>query len=225
VTVIDWVLLLVWGTLVGVDLVSVAQTMIARPLVAGTVAGVLVGDVSTGVTLGLVFELYQFDILPVGATRYPEYGPATVAAMALVHWSGGGPTLGLGVALGLLLGLLGGASVHWLRAANGHAVRAASAALEAGDVRALKRVHLHGLLRDAARACLVTAVGLAGANLAVALGVETLPTHVLLLATVAAIGAAVASGVTGILRLVGRRRALTWLAAGVLGGAVIAWIV
>jgi mannose/fructose/N-acetylgalactosamine-specific phosphotransferase system component IIC len=225
VSVVDLVLLLLWGTLVGVDLVSVAQMMIARPLVAGTVAGALVGDVPTGVTLGLVFELYQFDILPVGATRYPEYGPATVAAMALVHWSGGTATLGLGVGLGLLLGLLGGASLHWVRASNGHAVRAASAALEAGDVRALRRVHLHGLLRDAARACLVTGLGLGLATLAVMSGVGALPRHVLLLATVAAVGAAVASGVSGILRLVGRGPALKWLAAGVVGGAVIAWIV
>ena len=31
--------LLVWGSLVGLDLVSVPQAMISRPLVAGTVAG------------------------------------------------------------------------------------------------------------------------------------------------------------------------------------------
>jgi len=31
--------LLVWGTLVGLDLVSVPQAMIARPLVAGAVGG------------------------------------------------------------------------------------------------------------------------------------------------------------------------------------------
>jgi len=36
--------LLAWGTLVGLDLVSGPQIMIARPLVAGTVAGALAGD-------------------------------------------------------------------------------------------------------------------------------------------------------------------------------------
>ena len=40
--------LLLWGTLVGLDLVSVPQAMISRPLVAGTVAGWLVGDVHAG---------------------------------------------------------------------------------------------------------------------------------------------------------------------------------
>jgi len=173
VSLVDGVLLIAWGTLVGVDLVSLAQTMIARPLVAGTVAGALVGDVSTGLHVGLLLELFQFDILPIGAARYPEYGPATVGAVATVHWAGNAETLGIGVALGLLLGLLGGASLHWLRAANGHAVRAASVELESGDVRALKRVHRQGLLRDAARACVITAIGVGTATLAVGAGVGT----------------------------------------------------
>src|SRR5438105_2334045 len=81
--------LLVWGTLVGVDLVSLPQMMIARPLVAGTVAGAILGDIPTGLKLGVVFELLQYDILPVGAVRYPEYGPATVAAVATAHASAG----------------------------------------------------------------------------------------------------------------------------------------
>jgi mannose/fructose/N-acetylgalactosamine-specific phosphotransferase system component IIC len=225
VSIVDGVVLVAWGTLVGVDLVSLAQTMIARPLVAGTVAGALVGDVSTGLQVGLLLELFQFDILPIGAARYPEYGPATVGAVATVHWAGNAETLGIGVALGLLLGLLGGASLHWLRAANGHAVRAASVELESGDVRALRRVHRQGLLRDAIRACVITAIGVGTATLAVGAGVGTWPPHMLLLANVAAVGAAVAAGVTGLLRLVGRGPAIKWLAAGLVGGAVIAWIV
>src|SRR6266699_2448819 len=64
-------------TLAGLDLVSVPQAMIARPLVAGPIAGAMLGDVVTGLELGVLFELFQYDILPMGATRYPEYGPAT----------------------------------------------------------------------------------------------------------------------------------------------------
>ena len=79
--------LLLWGTLVGLDLVSVPQMMIARPLVAATVAGLILGDVETGLRLGVLFELFQLDILPVGAVRYPEYGPACSSA-----WSAGWPS-------------------------------------------------------------------------------------------------------------------------------------
>jgi hypothetical protein len=74
--------LLLWGTLVGLDLVSVPQAMISRPVVAGTVAGALAGDVEAGLRVGILFELFALDVLPVGAVRYPDYGPATVSAAA-----------------------------------------------------------------------------------------------------------------------------------------------
>jgi len=216
--------LLAWGTLVGVDLVSVPQIMIARPLVAGTIAGALLGDVETGLRMGVVFELFQFDILPIGAVRYPEYGPATVAAVAAAHWSGGPLALGIGAGVGLLVGILGGLSLHWLRTANARAVRAASAALEDGDVRTLRRVHVGGLLRDAVRAGAVTAAGLAVARLVSLLDVAQWSPGALVLTAAAAAGAALASGGTGLPRLVGRGPNLKWLAAGLAAGVVVAWI-
>lgn len=216
--------LLAWGTLVGVDLVSVPQMMIARPIVAGTIAGAMLGDVETGLRVGVVFELFQFDILPIGAVRYPEYGPATVAAVAAAHWSGGPLALGIGAGVGLLVGLLGGVSLHWLRSANARAVRAASAALEDGDVRTLQRVHLGGLLRDAVRAGAVTAAGLAVARFVSLLDVARWSPGALVLSAAAAAGAALASGGTGLPRLVGRGPNLKWLAAGLAAGVVVAWI-
>ena len=54
--------LLVWGTFVGIDLVSLPQMMIARPLVAGAIAGTILGDIPTGLKLGVIFELLQYGI-------------------------------------------------------------------------------------------------------------------------------------------------------------------
>ena len=217
--------LLGWGTLVGVDLVSVPQMMIARPLVAGTVAGAILGDLDAGLKLGVVFELLQYDILPVGAVRYPEYGPATVAAVATAHAAAGALGLGLGAVVGLLIGLVGGISMHLLRRINSRVVHAASALLESGDPRALLRLHVGGLLRDVARAALVTALGLALA--------WTVPPHVTGMLTprgatllaVAGVAAALAAGAAGTLRLVGRGPNLAWFAAGLGGGVVVAtWL-
>ncbi|HXF96554.1 MAG TPA: PTS sugar transporter subunit IIC, partial [Gemmatimonadales bacterium] len=98
--------LLAWGTLVGLDLVSVPQMMIARPLVAGAVAGLILGDLPAGLALGVLFELFQYDILPVGAVRYPEYGPATVAAVSAARFADGALGLGLGGLVGLFTALL-----------------------------------------------------------------------------------------------------------------------
>ena len=217
--------LLVWGTLVGVDLVSLPQMMIARPLVAGTVAGAILGDIPTGLKLGVVLELLQYDILPVGAVRYPEYGPATVAAVATAHASSGVLGLGLGALVGLVTGLLGGVTINVLRRVNSRIVHAAAASLESGDPRALVRLHIGGLLRDALRAALVTAAGLVLAWLARPLLAGALTVHGAMLLAVAAVATALAAGAAGTLRLVGHGRNLAWFAAGLGGGLVVAaWL-
>src|SRR5215217_8427094 len=107
--------LLLWGTLVGLDLVSVPQAMISRPVVAGAVAGALAGDVEAGFRIGVLFELFALDVLPVGAVRYPDYGPATIGAVALsagTPWELG---LGVGTAFGLVLAVIGGWSLQVVR--------------------------------------------------------------------------------------------------------------
>jgi PTS system mannose-specific IIC component len=212
--------LVVWGTVVGVDLVSLPQMMIARPLVAGTVAGAILGDIPTGLKLGVVFELLQYDILPVGAVRYPEYGPATVAAVATAHASSGVLGLGLGALVGLVTGLIGGLTINLLRRVNSRVVHAAAAQLESGDPGALVRVHVGGLLRDALRAALVTIVGLVLAWLARPLLGNAITVRGAVLLAVAAVATALAAGAAGTLRLVGRGPNLAWFAAGLGGGLV-----
>ena len=228
------VMLLAWGTLVGLDLVSMPQAMIARPLVAGAVAGAMLGDLKIGLQLGVIFELFQYDILPMGAVRYPEYGPATVAAVAAAHAVAGALALveterqlgaiGLGVVVGLVTGLLGGISIHLMRRVNAWAVRRNTDALERGDVSVLVRLHVMSILRDAARGALVTAVGLALAAGVGDLLVRGLPVRSAMVVAVLVTGAAVAAGTAGTLRLVGRGPDLRWFAAGLLGGIAGAWL-
>jgi PTS system mannose-specific IIC component len=220
-----WIALLGWGTLVGMDLVSLPQMMIARPLVAGTVAGAILGDVQTGLKLGVVFELLQYDILPVGAVRYPEYGPATVAAVATAHAAAGALGVGLGAVVGLVTGLVGGISLHLLRRVNSRIVNAAAVALESGDPRVLLRLHVGGLLRDVLRAALVTGLGLALAWTVPPLLTGVLTPRGAILLAVAVVASALAAGAAGTIRLVGRGPNLAWFGAGVGGGIVVAvWL-
>jgi len=217
-------ILLAWGTLVGLDLVSVPQMMIARPIVAGPIAGAILGDVATGLQLGVLFELFQYDILPVGAVRYPEYGPATIAAVSAAHAATGTLGLGLGAVVGLITALAGGGSLRAVRRLNTRAVHRAASALETGDPRVLERLHVAGILRDAVRAALVTAVGLALAQLARGSLAGTVSLRGVVLLNVAAVGAALAGGMSGTFRLVGRGPGLRWFAAGLVGGAAVAWL-
>jgi mannose/fructose/N-acetylgalactosamine-specific phosphotransferase system component IIC len=214
------ILLLLWGTLVGLDLVSVPQAMISRPLVAGTVAGWLAGDVHTGLRVGVLFELFALDVLPVGAVRYPDSGPATVAAVVLGAGSIWQLSLGSSVALGLVLALLGGWTLQFLRRSNARAIQHRAAAVAAGESSAIRRLQYGGLLRDSSRGFILTLLGLV---LAIVIRERVrLDDQTYLALTLVAVGSALAAAVNGAVRSSGRSTRLKWLVAGVGAGILLA---
>jgi PTS system mannose-specific IIC component len=212
--------LLLWGTLVALDLVSVPQAMISRPLVAGTVAGWLAGDVHMGLRLGALFELFALDVLPVGAVRYPDYGPATVAAVVLGTGSIWQLSLGLSVAFGLVLALLGGWSLKVVRRWNARAIQQRAAALAAGESSAIRRLQYGGLLRDGLRGFMLTLLGVVLALVLKENVSLAEPTQLAL--TLVAIGSALAAAANGAFRSSGRSARLKWLAAGASVGVLLA---
>jgi mannose/fructose/N-acetylgalactosamine-specific phosphotransferase system component IIC len=212
--------LLLWGTLVGLDLVSVPQAMISRPIVAGVVAGLLAGDLEAGVRIGVLFELFALDVFPAGAVRYPDYGPATIAAVVLgvgTPWELG---LGVSAALGLVLAVLGGWSLQVVRRSNARAIQRQSAALAAGESSAIRRLQYGGILRDAARGFILTLAGLVLAS-TIADSVR-LDRQTAVAFTLVAIGSALAAATSGAFRSSGRGTRLKWLIAGVATGIVLA---
>lgn len=68
------------GGLVGLDATSFPQAMISRPLIAGTLTGLLFGRPVEGAVIGFLLELFALITLPIGASIYPESGTACVAA-------------------------------------------------------------------------------------------------------------------------------------------------
>jgi mannose/fructose/N-acetylgalactosamine-specific phosphotransferase system component IIC len=211
--------LLVWGTLVGLDLVSVPQAMISRPLVAGTVTGWLAGDVEAGLRIGVLFELFALDVLPVGAVRYPDYGPATVGAVALgtgAPWEFG---LGMSAALGLVLAVLGGWSLQLVRRWNARAIQRRAAALAAGESRAIRWLQYGGVLRDALRGFILTLLGLVLASTITEY--VRLDRQTAVAFTLVAIGSALAAAASGAFRSSGRGSRLKWLIAGLGAGILI----
>jgi mannose/fructose/N-acetylgalactosamine-specific phosphotransferase system component IIC len=212
--------LLLWGTLVGLDLVSVPQAMISRPVVAGTVAGALAGDVDAGLRIGVLFELFALDVLPVGAVRYPDYGPATVSAVALAVGTPWQLGLGISTALGLVLAALGGWSLQVVRRWNARAIQRRSAALAAGESSAIRWLQYGGILRDAVRGFILTLTGLVLAS-TIADSVR-LDRQSAVAFTLVAIGSALTAAVNGAVRGSGRGPRLKWLVAGLGVGIVIA---
>ena len=209
-------LLALWGVLVGIDLASVAQTMISRPLVAGTVAGLIVGDPGVGVVVGTILELFALDVLPVGATRYPDYGLGAVAAVATAAGVPGVLGTGIGVGVGLVVAYIGGAAVHVMRVLNAADVDEHRGQLDSGNERAIFALHRRGLGRDIVRSAAVMAIGLLVAVSVRQAAPITLEGAIYL--RIAAIGAAIAAATSGVVRLTGRKVALRWFVAGLAAG-------
>ena len=80
---LDLIPIILLGVVCGVDFVSFPQIMISRPIVAATAAGALAGHPGDGLLIGAVLEMIALETLPFGASRYPEWGTASVVGGAL----------------------------------------------------------------------------------------------------------------------------------------------
>jgi mannose/fructose/N-acetylgalactosamine-specific phosphotransferase system component IIC len=147
------------GGVVGLDTVSCIQAMIARPIVAAPLAGLLLGDAAAGMYVGVLLELVSLQKLPIGAYRGWDTGPAAVvaAAMAAGHESAG-VMLITAAAWGVVVGWVGGWTVHQMRRAT--------ASLMANEGRApisphsLTVRHLSAMGVDFCRATVLTLLAL-----------------------------------------------------------------
>ncbi|HEX9755156.1 MAG TPA: PTS sugar transporter subunit IIC [Gemmatimonadales bacterium] len=216
-------LLLAWGTLAGVDLVSWPQAFLSRPVVVGAIAGVIIGDPVAGLRVGVLLELFALDVLPVGAARYPDYGPATVAATAWARGLDWTSALGPAVFLALAVGWVGGRSMEALRRRNGRRLRKLEPRIAAGDPRAVARLQWHGLADDVLRAALLTALALLVAIVSrIWIVVPEEPGRALTLVVIAGgLGAAL----TGTVRRTTPASLLRWLGVGLAAGGVAAWLI
>lgn len=152
------------GGLVGLDATSFPQSMIARPFIAGTLTGLLLGHPAEGALIGALLEVFDLGILPVGAARYPDAGTATVAAVAAYSTVPLGVLdpgiLLLAVMFGLLWETATGASTILLRRLNERLVLA-TPRWTGPPGRALERLHLTSMLLDFLRAALLAFAGAA----------------------------------------------------------------
>lgn len=214
--------LLLWGVIVGVDLVSFPQAMVNRPIVAATVAGLLTGDVAAGLRIGMLLECFALDVIPIGATRYPDFGPAAVVATAAAPLAGWADPTGLAVTVALLLALAGGRGMEAVRRLNGRLARGAAPALAGGDPRALARLQFAGLAADATRSLVITGAGLLLADLLLPwLGGLGDAGHSLQLV---AAGGALVAAFTGAVRRAGAGRPRLLLGLGLAAGGLVAWL-
>jgi mannose/fructose/N-acetylgalactosamine-specific phosphotransferase system component IIC len=70
------------GGLINLDVMTIWQVMISRPVVSGPIIGWLCGDVWTGLVIGALMELIWINILPIGTVIPPDASATTIIATA-----------------------------------------------------------------------------------------------------------------------------------------------
>ena len=78
----------VWGGLMALERRAFLQAMVSRPLVAGTVTGLLADDVQAGLFIGLVFELLHLGGASLGGAHAEHDTLPAVAGAALAAGMG-----------------------------------------------------------------------------------------------------------------------------------------
>ena len=149
------------GAVLGLDVVSFPQAMISRPIVAATLGGALAGDITSGLVAGAVLEMIALEMLPVGASRYPEWGSASVVggALAAALYTLPGAAL-LAIFASIATAWAGSWSMYGLRRLNGVWARRELALLEAGHPGTVTSLQLRGLTADLARGFMLTLIAL-----------------------------------------------------------------
>ena len=149
------------GGLLGLDVVSFPQAMFSRPIVAATLAGALLGNGGAGLIIGAVLELIALETLPFGASRYPEWGSASVVGGAIFVQDVTSPAGAMALAMvgALATAMVSGWSMVKLRELNAHWARQHRAGLDAGSRGTVIGLQLIGMTADFARGAALTALG------------------------------------------------------------------
>jgi len=162
-SLVDLLPIALLGGVLGLDVVSFPQAMVSRPLVAATLTGALIGEAASGVLLGAALELIALETLPFGASRYPEWGSASVVGGAIfaTHPSHPAGAMSLAVLAALATTWVGGWTMVKLRQRNAVWAGQRRDALEAGARGTVISLQLMCMTADLVRGTLLTALAYA----------------------------------------------------------------
>ena len=148
------------GGILGLDVVSFPQAMISRPLVAATLAGALIGQSPSGLLIGAALELIALETLPFGASRYPEWGSASVVGGAIFasHPSHPAGAMTMATLSALATTWVGGWTMVKLRERNAVWAGHRREALEAGARGSVVSLQLMGMTADFVRGAGLTTI-------------------------------------------------------------------
>jgi PTS system mannose-specific IIC component len=162
VSFFDVLPLAILGAVLGLDVVSFPQAMISRPIVAATAAGAFIGHPAAGLFAGAALELIALETLPFGASRYPEWGSASVVGGAIyaAQPNGRAGALSVAVLAALATAWIGGWTMHVHRTMVARWAKRLRRGLDSGSYRTVVGLQLFGLTMDLGRGLALTAIAL-----------------------------------------------------------------
>ena len=136
------ILLGIWAGICVMDMVG-PQFMLWRPLISGVGAGLLLGDLQTGLIIGGGVELTWLVLVNIGGAAPPDVTMGGIIAVAVAHFTG---TKDVGIALAgaLPAALLAQQAWGWCWMFNTFNIHRQDAAAEKGDLAAAERLHIWG---------------------------------------------------------------------------------
>lgn len=123
---------------------SIGYNAISRPVTAGLITGLIMGDVSTGLVIGGTMELLVLGVGTFGGATIPDYFTATLVGTALSVVGGLSPEEG--VALALPVAVLMVQLDIFGRMANTFVLQRARKYAEVGDFDGIKKMNIMGTI-------------------------------------------------------------------------------
>lgn len=135
-------LLALWGFIAINEMLGVYAGGWHRPLIAGTVAGIILGDVNTGLAVGATLELASLGVHCYGGAAIPDYTTGAILGTAFGILTGKGVETAM--AFAIPIALLGTYLDVLARLSTTVLVHRADQCAEEGDVDKIWSLHLLG---------------------------------------------------------------------------------
>lgn len=151
ITTLQVILIFIVACFAGIESV-LDEFQLHRPLVACTLIGLILGDMSKGIIIGGTLEMIALGWMNVGAAMAPDAAMASIVSTILVV--AGGQSIGAGIALAIPLAATGQVLTIIARTLTVGFQHAADKAAERGDFRAISLLHVSALGIQALRIAL-----------------------------------------------------------------------
>lgn len=219
------ILILLVGGLVVLDKTEAFQTMFSQPLTIGPVVGLLLGDLSAGLKIGILLQLAYLWVMPIGTAAFPDSSVGAVVGccgfvvLSRLFPHRPGLILLLIVFFSIPFGLLAGWSLIKQRRLNSWLLPRADLSAEAAKMSKLRYLFLLGLCGSFVRGVVMTALGILCIFvllIPLARVLELVPEFYLETVELPFWGV----GIGTMLYLFGNRRNLPWCISGMILGTV-----